>query len=1367
MKCLGQGKFEFQLGPLKIVRSATVAAITDDVLLGADILLKDAAGPADIILSEERMSLLGKSIPLLLFGVPGKVRKAYAADHFVIPGMSEAVIDVYVDRDSRESNDKNVVIEPIPQLAEKAQVTMAACLVNVADNATVQVRVLNPLKHDASIKQDTVLGYAECISLEPQTLLRNEEGDSKNFDSVRNIVLPDRVVLSPASDTVRQADDYVKESQKLSTIPDHLKALYEETIQDKTDFETEAIVELLTKHQGVFSTGPHDLGLTHLAEHAIDTGDAAPIKQAPRRTPIAFEGEDQKALENLQKQGAIRPSTSPWASPIVLVRKKDGSVRPCVDYRRLNAVTKKDAFPIPRMEDCLDAVAGAVYFSTVDITSAYHQVPVKAEDIQKTAFVTKYGLYEFITMPFGLSNSPGTFQRVMEMALRGLQWTSCLIYLDDVIIFGRTLSEHNERLDSVLSRLGEAGLKLKPSKCHFLQKEVAFLGHVVSKEGVLPNPDNVAKLVGWPRPKTVTNVRALLGLGSYYRRFIPNFSKLANPLTQLTKKNESFVWTEACEEAYNLLRKALIGPEIMGYPKSDCHFILDTDACDVSIGAVLSQVQDGRERVIAYASCTLNRAERNYCVTDRELLAVKHYVQYYKHYLLGRTFTVRTDHQALKWLFSLREPKSRVARWIEILSAFNFDVEYRQGTKHGNADGMSRWPNPRDCTCPLTDPPDQLKCGPCTKCTRKSEIMDSSFTEKQAIPIRVVNSEQSRRHGSCKAEGHVVTQNTDFMTKSMSLFITIWVLITGILLLPLVSSDESVGLTTTGKQTIAFGQHSCTDQLTHTTLDDGRLRPKISNTCINLLDKLVNFVPVAVQRLRQRCRKVQTRSSTKTHDRTTVNDNALPTPGPKAKKPKKIPPGWASQYSMANLRQKQVNDPDIGPILRWFETGKRPYGTEVCANSPATRHYWNCWDLLDLRDGVLFRKFCKQNNTACNLQFLVPRIMREEILHQMHDSPLSGHLGKKKTREKTLQRFYWYGVRDNVNSWITRCDNCGANKTPTKTPKAPLGDMRVGAPLDRLATDILGPFPVTPRGNRYVLIVTDYFTNWVEILAVPDQTAITCADRILTEVISRFGCPLDLHSDQGANYRSNIFKELCRLLEIRKTQTTPRNPKCNGKVERFNKTLVRMIRAYLRGQQREWDRYLGCLAAAYRATPHEATGLTPNLMMFGREARLPAEVMFGSTTHEGEVASYGEYVDKLKARMQHAHDVARENLANHSKRQRDHYDGKVSLNRYSPGDLVWYLAEKRKVGECPKLYFPYEGPYLVVQKLCDLDYVIQRESRGPRKTVSHNKLKPYEGQTTFKWAKKAIHQTGRNAPSAESDESDTSDESASSDKSDE
>ena len=259
--------------------------------------------------------------------------------------------------------------------------------------------------------------------------------------------------------------------------------------------------------------------MTSLTEHAIDVGVHKPIKQPPRRVSAAFADEEENVIKQTEEQGIIRPSESPWASPIVLVRKKSGKVRPCEDYRRLNAITVKDAFPLPRVSDCLDAIAGATLFSCLGITSGYHQIPVKECDIPKTAFCTIYRLYEYVFMPMGSTNSPATFQRLMELALRGLQWHTFLIYLDDIVAYGKTFEEHLQRVRVVLERIKDVGLKLKPEKCQLFQKEVDFLGHLVSAVGIKPNPHNIARIKLWPIPENVTQVRQILGMGNYYIRF--------------------------------------------------------------------------------------------------------------------------------------------------------------------------------------------------------------------------------------------------------------------------------------------------------------------------------------------------------------------------------------------------------------------------------------------------------------------------------------------------------------------------------------------------------------------------------------------------------------------------------------------------------------------------------------------------------------------------------------------------------------------------------------------------------------------------------------------------------------------------------
>ncbi len=742
----GSATFELCLGNLCLRKKVDVADIADDVLLGADVLVYGPHGPADLVLSEGLVQLQGVTIPVRQVKAAPGTLWVRAADHYLVPSMAEMILDAYVDAPTPEAlkSCARLVVEPSPSLAQEYSLAMAPSLVDAASNCTVKVRVMNPTHSAVSLKQDTVIGVANAaLAIEKQVVLAEDEAEANNLSCIRRLVpRSDTLAEVPVAHCVGPSHPTWPRTQ--NHLPKHLEETFQRASEGHGEKEASEIQGMPLQHQEVFSKDDLDLGLTTLVEHAIDTGDAIPIKQRPRWVPLAFTGEDREAIEKLVAQGSVRPSTSPWASPLVLVRKCDGSVRPCVDYRAVNAVTRKDAFPLPRTEDCLDAVAGANIFSTMDITSAYNQIPVRSEDIPETAFVSKHGLFEYRTMAFGLTNAPATFQRLMEVALAGLQWTTCLIYLDDVIVFGRSFNEHKRHLSEVLTCIQRAGLKLKPSKCYLFRPQVTFLGHVVSGEGVKPDTSNVDKIVGWPVPQTMTEVRAFLGMGNYYRRFLRDFSQLVRPLVELTKKDHPFDWTEACQGAFEELKTRLTGAEVMAYPQPDFPFILDTDASEHSIGAVLSQVQDGREHVIAYGSRTLSPAERNYCVTDRELLAVKVFIEYYKHYLLGRHFTVRSDHQALRWLFSLREPKDRVARWIEALSAYDFEVEYHPGPRHGNADALSRCVNPQACCCPVES--DAPPCGPCRKCQKRSASRESTATGSEDAARRVTTRAEAKKN---------------------------------------------------------------------------------------------------------------------------------------------------------------------------------------------------------------------------------------------------------------------------------------------------------------------------------------------------------------------------------------------------------------------------------------------------------------------------------------------------------------------------------------------------------------------------------------------------------------------------------------------
>ena len=342
---------------------------------------------------------------------------------------------------------------------------------------------------------------------------------------------------------------------------------------------------------------------------------------------------------------------------------KDGSVRFCVDYRKVNSVTRKDAYPLPRVDDTLDTLAGSRLFTTLDLATGYWQVEVAEEDQPKTAFTTPEGLFQFRVMPFGLCNAPATFQRLMDRVLDGLKWSSCLVYLDDIIIVGTSFSERLRNLAGVLQRFREAGLKLKLSKCKWCQKSITFLGHIVSEEGIASDPSKTAVVAGWPPPQSKREMQQFLGVANYDRKFIKNLAAIAKPLHLHTEKNTDFKWTAECmyQHAFDALRACLISPPVLSYPDYSQQFVLDTDASDIGIGAVLSQVDaTGSEVVIAYASRTLSRPEQRYCVTRKELLAAVKFIHHFRQYLLlGREFTLRTDHSSLVWLHNFKEPEGQ------------------------------------------------------------------------------------------------------------------------------------------------------------------------------------------------------------------------------------------------------------------------------------------------------------------------------------------------------------------------------------------------------------------------------------------------------------------------------------------------------------------------------------------------------------------------------------------------------------------------------------------------------------------------------------------------------------------------------------
>jgi hypothetical protein len=386
----------------------------------------------------------------------------------------------------------------------------------------------------------------------------------------------------------------------------------------------------------------------------------APISKRPYRMPPKELAELKTQLQELLDKGYIRPSSSPWGCPALFVKKKDGSLRMCVDYRPLNAVTIKNKYPLPRIDVLFDQLAGAKVFSKIDLHSGYHQIKIRPCDIPKTAFSTRYGLYEFLVMSFGLTNAPAYFMYLMNSMFMTELDKFVVVFINDILIYSKSENDHAKHLRVVLQRLRDHKLYAKFSKCEFWLKSVKFLGHTISQDGISVDPSKVQEVMDWKPPKSVHQIRSFLGLAGYYRRFIPDFSRITKPMTELLKKGVKFVWSEACEKAFHTLRQHLTSAPVLAQPNNSKPFEVFCDASGTGLGCVL--MQEGR--VIAYASQALRPHELNYPTHDLELAAVVHALKIWRHYLMGNHCNIFTDHKSFKYIFTQSELNMRQRRWL-------------------------------------------------------------------------------------------------------------------------------------------------------------------------------------------------------------------------------------------------------------------------------------------------------------------------------------------------------------------------------------------------------------------------------------------------------------------------------------------------------------------------------------------------------------------------------------------------------------------------------------------------------------------------------------------------------------------------------
>lgn len=812
--------------------------------------------------------------------------------------------------------------------------------------------------------------------------------------------------------------------------------------------------------------GPKDkIGKTHLYTHHIDTQDSKPIKQRQYPLSPAMMKVLNSEVNKMLDLGIIRQVTecSPWLSPLWLVKKKDGSYRVCFDGRKLNSITVADSYPMPLIDSVISKVRDAQYLSSLDLKQAFFQIPLDKESQLKTTFaVPGRGLFCFQVLPFGLHNSAQAMCRLMDMVIGPSLEPYVFYYIDDIVVVTPDFNTHVRVLKELHQKLRDAGLTVNFDKCMFCRTSLNFLGFVVDKHGLRTDPEKIQAVLEYPTPQNTTQVRRLIGLIGYYRRFLENSSSVCAPITDLLKgrkKGQTIVWTQEANDAFDNIKELLTSAPILASPDFSKRFFIAADASNRGVGGVLFQEEDGLEHPIAFCSKSLNKCQRNYTTTEKELLAIVYSVDKFRPYVEGTEFTVITDHSSLKWLNTMKDPSPRLARWIVKLSQHKFDIVHRSGSLNKVADSLSRIP------------------------------------ECQEVAV----------------------------------------------------------------------------------LDLTKLKTD-----------------------------------------------------------------------------------------RWY----RRMLSEVVKNPQKYPDF-------KVENDILYKHVLVQQKISDNIpewKIVVPSPNRKEIMNMYHDDPLAAHLGVYKTISRVSLLYYWPRMRNSIKRYVLNCKVCASCKHSNLPQAGLMGKCRnISFPFQLLSADLLGPYPRSKHGNRYLLVVTDWFTKFVFIQPLAKATSRAIVKFLENNVFLIFGVPQIFVADNGPQFISREFKALMHKYKVQKIWFNARYfPQVNP-TERVNKTIVTAIRSYIQGNHKSWDENIQKIAQAIRLGKHEVTKFSPSYLCFMRN--VPTDGSFYGQISENarnyteiskkvlnpEIqAEMPSLFEEIKKRLLHAHRV---NSSRYNLRRRD--------VKFRVGDRVW------------------------------------------------------------------------------------------------
>ena len=1118
-------------------------------------------------------------------------------------------------------------------------------------------------------------------------------------------------------------------------------------------------------------------------QHTIEL---KPGSRPPPSRPLRHQSaKDLEVFEQYTRElieaGQLRVSQSPYGAMALIVRKKDGTPRVVVDYRALNELTVKNKYPLPLMDELFDRVHGAKFFTKIDLRTGFHQIRVAEADIEKTAFRTRYGSFEYLVLPMGLCNAPGTFMQLMNDTFRDLLDKSVLVFLDDILVFSRTKEEHERHVREVFERLRAQKLYAKRSKCEFFRDQVEFLGHRIGADGLSVSQDKVSAVRDWPAPKNVSEVRSFLGLAGFYRRFVKDFSKVALPITELTKeKTTPWEWGPRQREAFAALKHALCTAPVLLIPDPSLPYTLNCDACMYAVGATLQQDHGNGLQPVAFRSKKLSPAEANYDTREKEFLALVDACSYWRHYLHGARFTLLSDHDSLKYHKSMPNLSGRLARWVEKMAEFDYDIAHIPGVKNVVADALSRRADLKDAA--PAPAPETLAAAVKVGRPLTTEEVERIERERNVRAAEEVHppapglpephpatgviatptqrcTARNKRGGFCKQKttmgqycwAHLLSKKGLRIKKSVAIPNGGYGLFAGRDLPAGYDVDYTGDLRRlNGPEDggIYYFQlcRGLAVDAARRNAGEGRWVNDPRGSGLSANAEFVVHTPPGEQR-RARIRIMR---PLKKGEEILVAYGAdyWRHYGPKAKakakararykrkvKARKVEYGRktvqrpAQQQQIAALTVARPTSFLLDDMLAAARADSA-YAAQLKAPPPGVEAVGSLlWD-----DG----RMIVPNDAA----------LRTRILAECHDSVTGAHFGRDKTLAAVKERFAWDGMAGAVERYIATCDSCQRNKPSQQATPGLLMPLPIPErPCQAWTQDAVTGLPMTKRGHDAIQVYVERLCKLKHFAATKKSDgAAELAACFVHNVVRPHGVPESVVSDRDPRITAHFYAELSRLMGTTLRMSTARHPQSDGQSEREIRTLITSLRAFCNAHQDDWDDYLDMLELGFNSAVQASTQRSPYELLYGVKPRLPIDVALAGVAPRVPAA-----VDRAK-RMQEALEFVRDQLGSAQERQAKNADRHRRKAAFKVGDQVLLSTEGLQLREFTnKLCSRFVGPFAVTAIVNANAYTLalppQLQALHP--TFNIDRLKAYrDGRMDFPTRPQA---NSRPPPVAEAD----------------